>query len=36
MELVSDVPDGMKNPALPFLVAGLNEIALVNNFPYVM
>ena len=32
MELVSDVPLRMKHPALPFLVSGLNEIALVNNF----
>ena len=36
MELVSDVPLRMKHPALPFLVSGLNEIALVNNFSYIM
>ena len=36
MELVSDVPLRMKHPALPFLVSGLNEIALVNNLSYIM
>ena len=36
MELVSDVPLRMKHLVLPFLVSGLNEIALVNNFSYIM
>ena len=36
MELVPDVPLRMKHPALPLLVSGLNEITLVNNFPYIM
>ena len=29
MELVPDVPLRMKHPALPLLVSGLNEIAVV-------
>ena len=36
MELVSDVPLRMKRSALPYLGSCLNEITLVNNFPYIM
>ena len=36
MELVPDVLLRMKHPALPLLVSGLNEIAVVIEFPHIM
>ena len=36
MELVPDVPLRMKHPALPLHVSGLNEIAVVIEFPHIM